>query len=78
MPLNGKFMCGCTPYVPRFIGDEESGLCEQCGLVYDERLYGMRLRQHWDGTENPIPEGADDLDVILKAIDPKYRAATST
>ena len=76
--MNPKWMCGCIPFVPLVdpkYPDEETGICANCSMVYDERLYGMRLRQHWSDPENPIPEGAEDLDDILKAISPEYRAA---
>ena len=80
MSLNPKWVCGCIPYVPLIDPqhpDEETGICANCCFVYDERLYGMRLRQHWSNPERPIPEGLEDLDDILKAIDPEYRAATA-
>jgi hypothetical protein len=76
MPLNPKWTCGCIPYVPLIEHGEETGICSQCTFVYDERLYGMRLRQHWNDPENPIPEGVEDLDEILAVISPEYRAAT--
>ena len=78
MTLNRRYTCGCIPPVPLLVekyGNEDSGLCESCGYIYDERLYVMRLRQHWSDPDNPIPEGTEDLDTILRAIDPNYRAA---
>jgi hypothetical protein len=54
---------------------EETGICEFCSYVYDENLCAMRTRQHWSDPDNPIPEGVDDLDGILRAISPEYRAA---
>ena len=78
MPLNPKWACGCIPPVPLIVYGEDTGICEVCTYVYDERLHLMRLRQHWNDPERPIPEGADDLDVILKAISPEYRTATVT
>lgn len=80
MPLNPKWVCGCIPPVPLIdpkYPDEDTGLCEVCQYVYDERLYTMRLRQHWSDPENPIPEGVDDLHDMLKAISPEYRAAVN-
>jgi hypothetical protein len=75
MPLISKWVCGCIPYVPMVVEGEETGLCSICSYVYDERLYAMRLRQHWSNPDNPIPEGVEDLGDILQAIDPAYRAA---
>jgi hypothetical protein len=46
---------------------EDSGLCQGCGFIYDERLYEMRLRQHVAN----LPEG--DLDEILSQVDPRYQ-----
>ena len=74
MPLNRRYACGCIPPVPLLVEGEDTGLCESCHYVYDERLYGMRLRQHWSNPDNPIPEGVEDLDTILRAIDPNYRS----
>lgn len=77
MPLNNRWVCGCIPPVPLLVAGEDTGLCEACTYVYDERLYGMRLRQHWSDPDNPIPEGTEDLDVILRAISPDYRNAVN-
>ena len=78
MPVNPKWMCGCIPPTPLYVEGEDTGLCEACTFVWDERLYGMRLRQHWSDPDNPIPEGAEDLDDILKAISEEYRQATQS
>lgn len=77
MSLNPKWVCGCIPYVPLMVDDEETGICSVCTYIYDERLYTMRLRQHWNDPDNPIPEGTEDLDEILRALSPDYRETIS-
>lgn len=74
MPLHPNYMC--KHEVPTPLIDHEgndSGLCKSCELIYDERLYYMQLRKHMPN----LPEGEEDLDVILRTIDPeRYRLVT--
>ncbi len=47
---------------------QDSGMCEACDMIYDERLYEARLRQY---TPNYTYESLDDY---LSAVDPRYAA----
>jgi hypothetical protein len=47
---------------------EDSGLCSSCGLIYDERLYGYRLRTY-------VPSfHYGSVDEFLTSVDPSYRS----
>ena len=69
--IHPDYLCHCQ--VPRMQvhGGEETGLCDICNGVYDERLYEMRLRQHVAGIEG------ETLSEILANLDPTYRALVS-
>jgi len=41
-----SLICHCTVPSPWMHLGEDTGLCRACRLVYDQRLYEMRLRQH--------------------------------
>jgi hypothetical protein len=46
MALKPGMMCSCQIPVPLLHMGEDTGMCKTCNLVYDERLYEMRIRQH--------------------------------
>ena len=66
--LKAAYVCRCqVPRLQKHLG-EETGLCEVCGMVYDEQLYWMRIRQHVSGVT------AEDLDGFLEENDERYRS----
>ena len=44
--LKTGMTCRCQVPRPLHHEGEDTGLCQACNLVYDERLYEMRVRQH--------------------------------
>jgi hypothetical protein len=66
MALHTSYKCSCDIPSPRMVKGQDSGLCTGCGWVYDPRLYEMRLREHCAGITG------DDLDEILRSVDPYY------
>ena len=68
MPLHPSYSCSCQHPNPQKYKGEETGLCTSCNLVYDDRLYEMRLRQHVTGFTY------DSLDDFLNEVDPIYRS----
>jgi hypothetical protein len=65
-----------TP-VPLLVNGVDSGLCESCTYVYDERLYHDQLRKNWRADPArgipPLPDNTDDLDTILRVVSEDYR-----
>jgi hypothetical protein len=66
MKLHPSYECRCSIPTPLMHLGEDTGLCHGCNGVYDASLYERRLRQHCDGIVG------DDLDEILRAVDPNY------
>jgi rubredoxin len=66
--LLDAYVCHCENPHPRLEHGQDSGLCQTCGMVYDERLYEARLRQF---TPNYTFENLHDY---LLTADPKYAA----
>lgn len=81
MPLDNRFRCHCVNAVPLIIRGQDSGLCEACTYVYDERLYHDQLRKNWkadpDNGVPSLPTNTDDLDTILRAVSPDYQRLVS-
>lgn len=60
------YICHCTVPTPLEHVGEDSGLCSSCGLIYDERLYGNRLRKY-------VPAfNYESVDEFLTKVDPGY------
>jgi hypothetical protein len=70
MAIHPDYVCHCMVPVP-LIDDwqQDSGLCQSCNGIYDERLYEMQLRKH----QPDLPEDAD-LDTCLRKLSPRYKA----
>jgi hypothetical protein len=66
--LHEGYQCKCTYPHPQMEKGQDSGLCESCGMIYDERLYEARLRQY---TPNYTFESLHDY---LITVDPRYQA----
>jgi hypothetical protein len=69
--LHEGYVCTCVHPRPQMEKGEDSGLCESCGKVYDERLYEARLRQY---TPHYL---FDSLHDYLMEVDPRYQALVS-
>lgn len=66
--MKSHYMCHCTVPTPLEHVGEDSGLCSSCGLIYDERLYGYRLRTY-------VPSfHYGSVDEFLTSVDPSYRS----
>ena len=65
------YVCRCQVPNPVMHLGEDSGLCKACGMVYDARLYEMRLRQHTAGYDYA------SLNEFLAERDPQYRRVTA-
>lgn len=51
--LHPSYVCQCQNPAPLMEMGEDSGLCRNCTMIYDEKLYEMRCRQygvnwHWE------------------------------
>jgi hypothetical protein len=66
--LNEAYECKCQTPRPLTYLKQDTGLCGGCNLIYDSRLYEMRLREHVSGFT------WDSLDEFLTEVDPAYRA----
>lgn len=68
MNLHPNYVCQCRVPRPKIWHGEDSGLCDICSYVYDERLYEMRLRQH-------VPNFTyDSINDFLTEVDETYRS----
>jgi hypothetical protein len=70
-PVHPSYLCHCQIPTPQRHLAEETGLCEGCHGIFDQRLYEMRLRQHVSSFTY------DSLDEFLRAVDPNYRRLVS-
>lgn len=61
------YLCQCQAPRPRIELGEDSGLCAVCNLIYDERLYEMRLAQH------EVNWHYESIDAYLRVVSPHYR-----
>ena len=69
--LHPDYVCSCNvPRLKKHLG-EETGICDICNLIFDERLYEMRLRQHVAGYTY------ETVDDFLREKDPHYRELVS-
>lgn len=66
--VDERYICHCTNPHPKMEHGEDSGLCQTCNGIYDERLYEARLRQY---TPNYNFENIHDY---LMVADPNYVA----
>jgi uncharacterized membrane protein len=61
MALRTEYVCNCRVSSPLIHLGEDTGLCQACNGIYDDRLYEMRLHQHvanfkWDSIEDFLNE----------------------
>lgn len=66
--VDPRYMCQCTFPHPHMEHGQDSGLCQSCSFIYDERLYEARLRQY---TPNYT---YDSIHEYLLDVDPNYKA----